>query len=91
VVWWVVGFRRATPRRLHRYLQTLPARDRLVTAWMTLLAVALLVLCVASLLPGEARWWGFALACLALVAGSVLSYLCAARRRSSSRSDRNRR
>jgi Flp pilus assembly protein TadD len=91
VVWWVVAFRRATPRRLHRYLQTLPARDRLVTAWTTLLAVALLVLCVASVLPGVARWWGFALACLALVAASVLSYLCAVRRRSSGRPDRRER
>jgi len=88
VVAWVVGFRRATPRRLHRYLQTLPVRDKLVTAWMTLLAVALLVLCVASLLPGGARWWGLVLTCLVLVAAGVLSYLCAARRRRSGRPSR---
>jgi hypothetical protein len=64
---------------------TLPARDRLVTAWVTLLAVSLLVLCVAALLPGLARWWGFGLSCAALACALVLSYLRATRRRQSGR------
>jgi Flp pilus assembly protein TadD len=85
IVWSVFRFRSATPRRLHRYLLTLPARDRLVTAWVTLLAVSLLVLCVAALLPGLARWWGFGLACAALAGALVLSYLRATRRRPAGR------
>jgi Flp pilus assembly protein TadD len=79
VSWWVVRFRTSTPRRLHRYLKTLPARDKLVTAWVTLLVVALLLLCVASLLSRDARTWGFALAFVAVVLASVLSYLHATR------------
>lgn len=78
--WSAVQFYRATPRRLHRYLRTLPARDRLSTAWATLLAVTLLVLGVAALLPGLMRWWGFAVGCLALAGASGLNYLRATRR-----------
>lgn len=77
----VVRFSRSTPRRLHRYLSTLPARDRLATAWVTLLAVALLVLAVASLLPGLMRWWGFAVAVAAVGCALVASYARATRRK----------
>jgi Flp pilus assembly protein TadD len=80
IVFGLYRFVTSTPRRLHRYLRTLPVRDRLATAWVTLLAVALLVLCVATLLPGLARWCGFLLACAAVAGASVLNYLRATRR-----------
>lgn len=79
--WSMVRFVRSTPRRLHRYLATIPGRDRLVAAWVTLLCVALLVLCVASALPGLARWWGYLLACTALAGALILNYARATRRR----------
>ena len=82
--WSVVRFVRATPRRLHRYLATIPGRDRLVAAWVTLLCVALLVLCVASALSGLARWWGYLLACGALAGALLINYARATRRRHSS-------
>ena len=81
IVWSVLRFRSSTPRRLHRYLATLPARDRLATAWATLLAVAMLLLCVASALPGDARLWGLLLAVAALVGATLLSYVHATRGR----------
>jgi Flp pilus assembly protein TadD len=88
--WSVWGFARATPRRLHRYLGTLPARDRLATAWVTLLAVTLLILCIASLLPVAERWWGFAMACSALLSASTLNYVRARRRKRRQRGARHR-
>lgn len=81
IAWFVVRFLRATPRRLHQYLWTLPARDQLTAAWITLLCVSLLVLCVAAALPGLLRWEGFGLACIALAAALILNYLRATRRR----------
>lgn len=81
IVWSLVAFFRATPRRLHRYLATLPSRDRLATAWVTLLAIALLVLCVATLLPPTFRWWGYGLSCAALLCAAVLSLVRSALRK----------
>ncbi|HYP45394.1 MAG TPA: tetratricopeptide repeat protein [Propionibacteriaceae bacterium] len=88
IVWSVVRFVRATPRRLHRYLATMPGRDRLASAWVTLLCVSMLVLCVASAMSGRARWLGNLVACLALAIALVLNYLRATRRRD--RPDRTR-
>lgn len=71
----VVRFRSATPRRLHRYLQTLPARDRLATAWLVLLLLTFVLLGTGSLLPGQARWATFLLACGTVSAAALLSYV----------------
>jgi len=81
IVWSAARFTRATPRRLHSYLWTIPARDRLAAAWVTLLCVSLTVLCVASALPGLTRWWGYGLSCLALLGALAMNYLRATRRR----------
>lgn len=77
----VARFVSATPRRLHRYLATLPARDRLAAAWITMLAISMLVLVVASAMSGRERWLGNLIACLALASALVLNYLRATRRR----------
>ncbi|HEX8509754.1 MAG TPA: tetratricopeptide repeat protein [Propionibacteriaceae bacterium] len=81
ITWSVVRFARATPRRLHRYLSTLPGRDRLAAAWVAMLSFSLLVLVVASAMSGQARWLGNLVACLALAIALLLNYLRATRRR----------
>ena len=85
----VLRFRRSTPRRLHSYLRTLPARDPLATVWVALLSAALAALLAASWATGPLRWWGIAVSVGCLVVGWVLGLVRTSGRRRRPRPQRS--